>query len=142
MSLRSSHPEVFLGKDALKICSKFTEEHPCRSVISIKLYSKNILLFVSSFSCTFWHVLFYKQKQSSRGVLIKEVFLEISQNLPESPCARPQDCNFIKKETLAQVFSYKFCEICKNTFFHRAPQVATSVVIKSLHFEIAITFCN
>ena len=26
-------------------------------------------------------------------------------------------CNFIKKETLAQVFSFEFCEICKNTFF-------------------------
>ena len=26
-------------------------------------------------------------------------------------------CNFIKKETLAQVFSCKFCEISKNTFF-------------------------
>ena len=22
-------PEVFLGKGVLKICSKFTEEHPC-----------------------------------------------------------------------------------------------------------------
>ena len=35
--IRSSHPEVFLGKGALKICSKFTGEHPCRSAISIKL---------------------------------------------------------------------------------------------------------
>ena len=34
---RSSHPEVFLGKGALKICSKFTGEHPCRSVNAIKL---------------------------------------------------------------------------------------------------------
>ena len=25
-------------------------------------------------------------------------------------------CNFIKKEILAQVFSYEFCEISKNTF--------------------------
>ena len=33
----NSHPEVFLGKGVLKICSKFTGEHPCRSVISIKL---------------------------------------------------------------------------------------------------------
>ena len=31
---RSSRPEEFLGKDALKICSKFKGEHPCRSVIS------------------------------------------------------------------------------------------------------------
>ena len=28
---RSSHPEVFLGKGILKICSKFTGEHPCQS---------------------------------------------------------------------------------------------------------------
>ena len=34
---RSSHPEVFLGKGALKMCSKFTVKHPCRCVISIKL---------------------------------------------------------------------------------------------------------
>ena len=34
---RSGRPEVFLGKGVLKICSKFSEEHPCRSVISIKL---------------------------------------------------------------------------------------------------------
>ena len=26
---RSSPPEVFLGKGVLKICSKFTGEHPC-----------------------------------------------------------------------------------------------------------------
>ena len=31
---RSSHPEVFLVKGVLKIFSKFTGEHPCRSVIS------------------------------------------------------------------------------------------------------------
>ena len=34
---RSSRPDVFLGKGILKICSKFTGEHPCQSVISIKL---------------------------------------------------------------------------------------------------------
>ena len=32
-----SPPEVFFGKGVLKICSKFTAEHPCRSVIAIKL---------------------------------------------------------------------------------------------------------
>ena len=35
----SSHPDVFLGKGVLKICSKFTDEYPCRSAISIKLQS-------------------------------------------------------------------------------------------------------
>ena len=35
-------------------------------------------------------------------------------------------CNFIKKEALAQVFSFEFCEISKNTFFYRTPLVAAS----------------
>ena len=39
---RSSLPKVFLGKGVLKICRKFTSEHPCRSAILIKLQSKSI----------------------------------------------------------------------------------------------------
>ena len=34
--------------------------------------------------------------------------------------------NFIKKWTLAQVFSSEFCEISKNTFCYRTPPVAAS----------------
>ena len=37
-NFRSSRLEVFLGKDILKLCSKLTAEHPCRSVILIKLF--------------------------------------------------------------------------------------------------------
>ena len=33
---------MFLGKGALKICNKFTGEHPCPSAISIKLLCKFI----------------------------------------------------------------------------------------------------
>ena len=36
---RSITLDIFLDKSVLKICSKFTGEHPCRSVISIKLQS-------------------------------------------------------------------------------------------------------
>ena len=32
----------------------------------------------------------------------------------------------VKKATLAQVFSCEFCDISKNTFFHRTPPVAVS----------------
>ena len=37
-------------------------------------------------------------------------------------------CNFIKKDTLAQVFSREFCKISKNPFFHRTPLVAASML--------------
>ena len=36
---------VFSGKDVVKICSKFTGEHPCRSVISIKLQATLLKLY-------------------------------------------------------------------------------------------------
>ena len=39
---RCSNRDVFLGKVAMKICSKFTGKHPCRSPISIKLQSNFI----------------------------------------------------------------------------------------------------
>ena len=41
MKPKSCHPEVFLKRAVLKISSKFTGEHPCRSVISIKLLFKS-----------------------------------------------------------------------------------------------------
>ena len=44
---RSIHPEVFLEKGVLKICSRFTREHPWRSVISINHTSPWV------FSCKF-----------------------------------------------------------------------------------------
>ena len=46
---------------------------------------------------------------------VEKVFLEIS-----------QACNFIKKKTLAQVFSSEFCEISKYTFSYRTPPMAAS----------------
>ena len=39
---KSSPPEVFLGKDVLRICSKFTGKYPCRSVILVKSLYKFI----------------------------------------------------------------------------------------------------
>ena len=33
---------MFIGKGVLKICSKFTGEHPCRSLISIKLFCRTL----------------------------------------------------------------------------------------------------
>ena len=43
-------------------------------------------------------------------------------------------CNFVKKETLAQVFSCEFCEISKNTFFHRTPLMAASGISILQHY--------
>ena len=42
-------------------------------------------------------------------------------------CIYKKACNFIKKETLAQVFSCKFYEIFKNTFLTEHPRTTASV---------------
>ena len=64
----------------------------------------------------------YQLEAATGGVLLKKVFLKISQNSYENTCARlsfliqKDACNFIKKETLAQVFSCEFCEILRTPF--------------------------
>ena len=51
-----------------------------------------------------------------------------------------QACNFIKNETLAQVFSCEFCQISKNTFSYRTPPVAASVFSFSGYFHFYLDF--
>ena len=49
---------------------------------------------------------------------------------------RPQACNFIKRESLAEVFSCEFCEISMNTFFtEHLWTTATALWHKVLHIK-------
>ena len=81
-------------------------------------YKSLVLSFLHSL---FVHFLFifirFHTIQIHFWCFVKNVFLKILQNSQENTCARVQVCNFIKKETLSQVFSCEFCEILKNTFF-------------------------
>ena len=62
-------------------------------------------------------------RNSHHRCSVKKIFLENSQNSQENTCARVsfliklQTFRFIRKQTLAQVFSCEFCEFSKNTFF-------------------------
>ena len=66
---------------------------------------------------------------------VKKMFLEILQNSQENTCAKvsfliklqAEAFNFIKKETLIQVFSCEFCEISKDSFSYKTLPMATSV---------------
>ena len=61
----------------------------------------------------------------------KDVLRNFAKFTRKHLCLWPEACNFIKKRTLAQVSSYKFCEISKNTFFYRTAPVAASVLVQS-----------
>ena len=63
---------------------------------------------------------------------MKICVLEISQNSQEKTCTRVIFLNkvaSIKKDTLAQVLSCKFCEISKNTFFTEHLWTTASIII-------------
>ena len=51
---------------------------------------------------------------------------------------RGEACNFIEKETLSQVFSCKFCEISRNTFFTEHLWATVSVVMDEVNKKLKI----
>ena len=60
-----------------------------------------------------------------RRCSIKKVFLKILLNSQETPV--PEPCNFIQKETMAQVIFCEFCKNFKNTLFSKNTGVSSSV---------------
>ena len=68
--IRSSHPEVFLVKGVLKICSKFTGEHLLRTPLNGCFWKIKTSFLVSNFSLpnkTKWH---FRYKDSVSFVLV------------------------------------------------------------------------
>ena len=74
---------------------------------------------------------FHKQKQSPEVFFKKGVLRNFAKFTGKHLCQKlffnkESLFSFIKKETLAQVFSREFCEIYENNLFHRTPLVAAS----------------
>ena len=69
---RSSYLGVFLVKSVLKIYSKFTREHPCRSVISIKLQS-NVSLRHACSTVNLLHIFRTPFLKNTSGGLLLEI---------------------------------------------------------------------
>ena len=78
---RSSRPGVFLRKGVLKVCSKFTIEHSCRSAISIKLQS-NFIEITLRHGCSPVNLLHIFRtpflKNSSGRPLLNQVSIDIT----------------------------------------------------------------
>ena len=114
---RSSRPEVFYKDGVLKKTRKIHRKIRYFTSLYYKFLNRR-------------HI----SKAVAQRCSVKKIFLEISQNSQEDICAKVsfliklqvQACNLIKKDTLAQAFSCEFCEISKNTYFHRAPLVVAS----------------
>ena len=77
------------------------------------------LIINSSIQALIVDTAFHYSEAATRRVLWKKVFLDILQNSFVAWFSSPEACNFIEKETLAQVFPCEFCEIFKNTCFEK-----------------------
>ena len=56
----------------------------------------------------------------------------------KTPAPESEACNFVKKETLAQVFLCQFCEISRNTFYteHFCTTASEKKITLSIHLLI------
>ena len=72
------------------------------------------------------------QKQVIQRCSVRKMFIETSQNSQENTCS---------EKTLTQVFFCEFCEISKNTFFHRTPLVAASGKLNLLLMILTFIHC-
>ena len=96
--------------------------------ISLDSSSYFYIVFIWIYAvCAHRHVITfcYQPEAVVQGCSVKKLFLEISQNSQENTCAidsfliklQASAQQFIKKESLAQLFFCEFCETSKNTFF-------------------------
>ena len=111
--LYSSSPlEVFLGKGALKTCSKSTGKHPYRSLSCPFLNKKKSALILQKSTLILGKSArnAYRSEHIPRNLPCPEIFLV-------ARLKRCSACNSIKKETSTQVFSCEFREIFKKAFF-------------------------
>ena len=84
--VRSSPSEVLFREGVLKICCKFTREHPCRSTISMKLQSNfiEIALRHGYFPVNLLHMLRIPYHKNTfgwlllRGFFIRNIFIFLS----------------------------------------------------------------
>ena len=80
------------------------------------------------------NILHFRSSRSVQKYSVKKIFLNISQNSQENTRSRVSfskklqswHLQLSEKIDSAQAFSCEFCEISKNTYFHRAPLTAAS----------------
>ena len=93
-------------------------------------------------SCWIRREVSFKGESVVRPLFCKKGVLR---NFAKFTCVRSPACNFIKIETLAQVFSSRFCKISQNTFSYRTPPVASSAEVYSQpcrKFKMDGAFCE
>ena len=122
----------------------FSSQQPSADVLQSQCYDKFCRTHKKLATCAKSLYFFYSLSQffkKTEAVVqmctVRKVFLKISRNSQKNNCARvsflikftglrPTTYNFIKKETLAQVFSCEFAKFLRTPFFNRTHPVVAS----------------
>ena len=92
---------------------KMGEKIKCSLFSTLLLQLSLFLLIISLSTCLSYFNI--GKKAMMTYIILLHVFVSLRETSYSS--SQLQDCNFIKKEILAHVFSCEFCEISKNSFF-------------------------
>ena len=79
----------------------------------------------------------------SKGKIEIDILIKLFYDIPylTESAKRSEACNFIKKVTLAQVFSCELCEISKNTFFtEHLWWLLLNILIQNQFFQLLNSF--
>ena len=128
---------MFLLKVDLKICSKFTGEHPCRSVISIKLQS-NFIEISLRHGCSPVNLLHFfgtpLSKNTSGGLLLTDV--EVSWHQAET-----DGVSSMISYTL-EILLFKLLILKSNCFISHARPICLKVSMKFPQVTCLSCNCN
>ena len=105
--------EIFLNMYGSSTCDKWISERADGRMCKIPIITVSISLL-------YW---FFRKTEAVEVFCKKGVLRNFAKLTGKHLCQR---FFFTKKESLAQVFSCKFSEISKSTFFYRTPPVAIS----------------
>ena len=116
---------MFIGKGVLKMCSKFTGEHPCQSVISIKLQS-NFIDITLRHGCTTVHLLHIFRThflKNTSGWLFMYI------------------CYYFPIFNRSRCCAAHFCFLKINYLVHSFPDNLLVLVVQLFYFCISCTLC-
>ena len=139
---KTNRPKVFLRKGVLKIYSKFTGEHPCQKVISIKLQSSFIEITLRH-GCSPVNLLYIFSTLSLRIPLEGCLYQEIYRIAEQVGSNHHRKCS-LRKGVLRNFAKFARKHLRQSLFFNKVAGLRSATLLKKRHWHrsFAINFAK